>query len=229
LKEEAESVMQQLVTCVQFTAELYHEMHALDRFEQDYQRKHQEEDGSSVVQRGDNLHILKQEVKSQQKHVKSLRKKSLWSKNLEEVMGKLVDIVHFLHLEIHSAFGRSDNEESQEPTKRRNRLGPAGLALHYANIISQIDTLVSRSSSIPPNTRDALYQSLPPTIKSSLRSKLHSFGVKEELTVSQIKAEMEKTLRWLVPIASNTTKAHHGFGWVGEWANTGLITDFVQF
>ncbi|RCV28339.1 hypothetical protein SEVIR_5G403100v4 [Setaria viridis] len=221
LKEEAESVMQQLVICVQFTAELYHEMHALDRFEQDYQRKHQEEDGSSVVQRGDNLHILKQEVKSQRKHVKSLRKKSLWSKNLEEVMGKLVDIVHFLHLEIHNAFGRSDNEESQEPTKRRNRLGPAGLALHYANIISQIDTLVSRSSSIPPNTRDALYQSLPPTIKSSLRSKLHSFGVKEELTVSQIKAEMEKTLRWLVPIATNTTKAHHGFGWVGEWANAG--------
>ncbi|ONM36015.1 hypothetical protein ZEAMMB73_Zm00001d042669 [Zea mays] len=136
-------------------------------------------------------------------------------------MGKLVDIVHFLHLEIHNVFGRSDSEESQEPTKRRNRLGPAGLALHYANIISQIDTLVSRSSSVPPNTRDALYQSLPPTIKSSLRSKLHSFGVKEELTVSQIKAEMEKTLRWLVPIASNTTKAHHGFGWVGEWANTG--------
>ncbi|KAF8768512.1 hypothetical protein HU200_007556 [Digitaria exilis] len=221
LKEEAESLMQQLLTCVQFTAELYHEMHALDRFEQDYQRKHQEEDGSGVVQRGDNLHILKQEVKSQRKHVKSLRKKSLWSKNLEEVMGKLVDIVHFLHLEIHNAFGRSDSEESQEPTKRRNRLGPAGLALHYANIISQIDTLVSRSSSIPPNTRDALYQSLPPTIKSSLRSKLHTFGVKEELTASQIKAEMEKTLRWLVPIANNTTKAHHGFGWVGEWANTG--------
>nr|ACG45559.1 hypothetical protein [Zea mays] len=221
LKDEAESVMQELVTSVQFTAELYHEMHALDRFQQDYQRKQHEEDGSSVVQRGDNMHILKQEVKSQSKHVKSLRKKSLWSKNLEEVMGKLVDIVHFLHLEIHNVFGRSDSEESQEPTKRRNRLGPAGLALHYANIISQIDTLVSRSSSVPPNTRDALYQSLPPTIKSSLRSKLHSFGVKEELTVSQIKAEMEKTLRWLVPIASNTTKAHHGFGWVGEWANTG--------
>uniref|UniRef100_A0A0E0CAY7 DUF668 domain-containing protein n=1 Tax=Oryza meridionalis TaxID=40149 RepID=A0A0E0CAY7_9ORYZ len=221
LKEEAESVMQQLVTCVQCTAELYHEMHALDRFEQDYQRKQQEEDGSSVHQRGENLNILKQEVKSQRKHVKSLQKKSLWSKSLEEVMEKLIDIVHFLHLEIHNAFGRSDNEESQEPTKRRNRLGPAGLALHYANIISQIDTLVSRSNSIPPNTRDALYQSLPPTVKSSLRSKVNSFVVNEEVTAAQIKAEMEKTLRWLVPIANNTTKAHHGFGWVGEWANTG--------
>ncbi|KAM0861621.1 hypothetical protein ACQ4PT_045771 [Festuca glaucescens] len=222
LKEEAESVMQKLVACVQYTAELYHEMHALDRFEQDYQRKQHEEDGSSgVVQRGDSLHILKQEVKSQQKHVKSLKKKSLWSKSLEEVMEKLVDIVHFLHLEIHNTFGWPDSEESQEPTKRRNRLGPAGLALHYANIISQIDALVSRSASVPPNTRDSLYQSLPPTIKSALRSKLHPSGVKEELTVAQIKAEMEKTLRWLVPVANNTTKAHHGFGWVGEWANTG--------
>jgi len=40
------------VSSVQFTAELYHEMHALDRFQQDYQRKQHEEDGSSVVQRG---------------------------------------------------------------------------------------------------------------------------------------------------------------------------------
>jgi hypothetical protein len=40
---------------------------------------------------------------------------------------------------------------------------------------------VSRSSSVPPTTRNALYQSLPPTIKSSLRSKLRSSGVKEEV------------------------------------------------
>lgn len=101
------------------------------------------------------------------------------------------------------------------------KLGSAGLALHYANIISQIDTIVTRSSSVPQNTRDTLYQGLPPSIKSALRSKLMLFQLKEELTVPQIKAEMEKTLHWLVPIATNTTKAHHGFGWVGEWANTG--------
>ncbi|KAB5512621.1 hypothetical protein DKX38_029649 [Salix brachista] len=285
LKDEAETVMHQLMNLVQYTAELYHEMHALDRFEQDYRRKLQEDDKTNAAQKGDSLPILKAELKSQRKHVKSLKKKSLWSKILEEVMEKLVDIVHFLHLEIHEAFGSADGDRPAKSSLNHKKLGPAGLALHYANIITQIDTLVSRSSSVPPNTRDALYQGLPPNIKSALRSKLLSFQVEEELTVSQIKAEMEKTLRWLVPIATNTnkitslvlefdvhmgqdemqllsctipkllsqlpfcdlnihnvssyvgllafiypcvnifcihlTRAHHGFGWVGEWANTG--------
>ncbi|KAF8376976.1 hypothetical protein HHK36_030348 [Tetracentron sinense] len=70
---------------------------------------------------------------------------------------------------------------------------------------------VSRPSCALPNTRDALYQGLPPSIKSALRSKLQVLQVKEELTVTQIKAEMEKTLRWLVPLATNTIK----FG--GNW------------
>ncbi|XP_026411483.1 uncharacterized protein LOC113306779 isoform X2 [Papaver somniferum] len=222
LKVEAETVMHHLMTLVQNTAELYHELHALDRFEQDYRRKLQEEDNSNVAQKGDSLAILRAELKSQRKHVRGLKKKSLWSRILEEVMEKLVDLVHFLHLEIHEAFSTADNDKLvKESMNNHQRLGPAGLALHYANIITQIDTLVSRSSSVPPNTRDNLYQGLPPTVKSALRSKLQSFHVKEELTVPQIKAEMEKTLQWLVPIATNTTKAHHGFGWVGEWANTG--------
>ncbi|KAL2231917.1 uncharacterized protein LOC105176226 [Sesamum indicum] len=219
LKEEAETEMQQLMVLVQYTAELYHEMHALDRFEQDCRRKAQEGDNSNTSQGGDSLAILRAELKSQKKHVKSLKKKSLWSKILEEVMEKLVDIVHFLHLEIHSAFGSSDGNK---PVKyHHQKLGSAGLALHYANLITQIDTLVTRSSSVPQSTRDALYQGLPPSIKSALRTRLQSFHLKEELTVPQIKAEMEKTLQWLVPMATNTTKAHHGFGWVGEWANTG--------
>ncbi|KAL3504014.1 hypothetical protein ACH5RR_033855, partial [Cinchona calisaya] len=223
LKEEVETLMQQLMTLVQHTAELYHELHALDRFEQDYQRKAQEEDNSNPTHRGDSLSLLRAELKSQKKHVKSLKKKSLWSKILEEVMEKLVDIVHFLHLEIHAAFSTADGDR---PIKNcHQRLGPAALALHYANVITQIDTLVTRSSSVPPNSRDTLYQGLPPSIKSALRSKLQSFQLREEFTVQQIKAEMEKTLHWFVPMANNTTKAHHGFGWVGEWANTGSETN----
>ncbi|XP_020227406.1 uncharacterized protein LOC109808704 [Cajanus cajan] len=221
-KEEAELLMQQLMTLVQYTAELYHELHALDRFAQDYQHKQEEEDNSGPAQKGDGLSILRAELKSQKKQVKHLKKKSLWSRSLEEVMEKLVEIVQFLHLEINNAFGTADDHKPLIRTvSSRQKLGPAGLALHYANIVLQIDTLVARSSSMPSNTRDTLYQSLPPNIKLALRSKIPSFHVVKELTISDIKQEMEKTLHWLVPIATNTAKAHHGFGWVGEWANTG--------
>ncbi|XP_042427067.1 protein PSK SIMULATOR 1-like [Zingiber officinale] len=221
LKEVAESAIEQLLTLAQHTAELYHELHTLDRFEQDYKRKQQEDNSASGVQRGENLQILKQELKSQRKHVKSLKKRSMWSKNLEDVLVKLVDIVHFIQLKISDAFGNSDTSKlTEQSTKINRRLGPSGLALHYANIVTQIDTLVSRSGSVPQNTRDSLYQGLPPNIKSAFRTRLRLSQTKEELTVPQIKSEMEKTLRWLVPFANNTTKAHHGFGWVGEWANT---------
>ncbi|KAI4389380.1 hypothetical protein MLD38_001612 [Melastoma candidum] len=217
LKEDSDKVMHQLMELVHCTAELYHELHALDRFEQDYQRKLKGDDKSNASQRGDSLPLLKAELKSQRKHVKSLEKRSLWSRILEEVMEKLVDIVCFLHLEIDEAFGIT----AKGTVDRRKSLGSLGLALHYANIITQIDTMVSRSGSVPPNSRDTLYQGLPNRVKSSLRAKLQSFQLAEELTIPQIKGEMEKTLDWLAPLATNTTKAHHGFGWVGEWANTG--------
>ncbi|XP_058786450.1 protein PSK SIMULATOR 1-like [Vicia villosa] len=224
-RDEAESIMKQLMNSVQFTAELYHELHALDRFEQDIEHKGEEED-----QRGDNLAFLRAEIKSQKKQIKHLKKKSLWCRSLEEVVEKLVDIVHFLHLEISNNFGSADG---QKPIigniGNRQRLGPAGLALHYANIVLQIDTLVARYIAMPANTRDTLYQNLPPNIKSALRSKLSSIHVVEEITAANIKDEMEKTLHWLVPIATNTSKAHHGFGWVGEWANTGSEVDKKVF
>ncbi|KAL6010684.1 hypothetical protein ACLOJK_001122 [Asimina triloba] len=174
-KEEIAAVLQQLMTLVQYTAELYHESQALDRFEQDHRRKQQEEENTNPVQKGDSLALLRAELKSQMKHVKNLRKKSLWSKNLDEVMEKLVDIVHFLHIEIHDAFGSAGGDVTVKVSlNNRQTLGSAGLALHYANIISQIDTL-------------------------------NFFG--SNFTVPQIKAEMERILRWLVPIANNTTKS----------------------
>ncbi|CAI0435675.1 unnamed protein product [Linum tenue] len=68
----------------------------------------------------------------------------------------------------------------------------------------------SRPTSLPPNTRDSLYQGLPPTVKISLRSRIQMFEEKEELSIAQVKAEMEKTLQWLVLVAANTTNSDYG-------------------
>ncbi|XP_054807492.1 protein PSK SIMULATOR 1-like isoform X2 [Prosopis cineraria] len=206
--DEAESIMQQLMTLVHFTAELYHELHALGRSEQDSLRKHLEEQKSGASQRGDKYAISRAGLKSQKKQVKHLKKKSLWSCSLEEIMEKLVDIVLFLHLEINNAFGTAvDHKPAIGYVSNHQRLGPAGLALHYANIVLQIDTLVANSSSMPENTRDGLYQSLPPNMKLALRSKLPSVHVAEDRTVEDIKEEIEKTLHWLVPVATNTANS----------------------
>ncbi|KAF8112877.1 hypothetical protein N665_0059s0015, partial [Sinapis alba] len=201
LKQEAEFIMHQLMTFfISLLYELYHELHALDRFEQDYQRV------------GDTLAILRTELKSQKKHVTNLKKKSLWSRIMEKVMEKLVDVVHFLHLEIHESFGGADlDKPANDPPINHKKW--ALLALPCTTQTSLLKLILF--------TRDALYQGLPPSIKSALHSRIQSFQVKEELTVPQIKAEMEKKLQWLVPVATNTTKAHHGFRWVGEWASSG--------
>ncbi|MBA0822359.1 hypothetical protein Goarm_019165 [Gossypium armourianum] len=53
LKEEAELLVEQLMISVQYTAELYQELQILDKFEQDYLRKRQEEDNSAGTQKGD--------------------------------------------------------------------------------------------------------------------------------------------------------------------------------
>ncbi|KAL7184860.1 hypothetical protein ACSBR2_026913 [Camellia fascicularis] len=131
-------------------------------------------------------------------------------------------IVTFLHQEISEAF--EDNGLVLVGTERDNkpeRLGVAGLALHYANLINQIDNIASRPTSLPPNMRDQLYHGYPNSVKIALSSRCQTIDTKEELTIPQIKPEMEKTHQWLVSVASNTSKAHQGFGWAGEWANTG--------
>ncbi|XP_073142752.1 protein PSK SIMULATOR 2-like [Henckelia pumila] len=221
-REEAEITMLELNTLAQHTSELYHELHALDRFEQDYQRKLEEVDSLHLPRKGESLAMLQSELKHQRKLVKSLKRKSLWSKSLEQILEKLVDIVTFIHQEISDSFG--DNglvAAAKLSSNKPERLGVAGLALHYANLITQIDNIASRPTSLPANVRDTLYNGLPPTVRASIRSQLHLVDSKSKLTVPLIKSEMEKTLQWLVPVAVDTTKAHQGFGWVGEWANNG--------
>ncbi|XP_024991664.1 uncharacterized protein LOC112525674 [Cynara cardunculus var. scolymus] len=224
LREEAEITMQELTNFAQYTSELYHEYHALDRFEQDYRRKLEEVDALHLPRKGESLTILHSDVKHQRKLVRNLKRKSLWSKSLEEVVEKLVDVVTFIHQAIVEAFEEnvpSSTMNGKEAHKKRETLGAAGLALHYANLVTQMDNIASRPISLPPNMRDNLYNGLPANVKAALRSRVQALDSKEVMTMPQIKAEMEKTLQWLVPVATDTTKAHQGFGWVGEWANTG--------
>ncbi|URD76794.1 hypothetical protein MUK42_25309 [Musa troglodytarum] len=210
-KEEVEMMMQLLIYLAQRTSELYHELHALDRYEQDYRRKLQEEE---LIPAARQESLLNGELKRQKKLVKSLKKKSLWSRNLEEIW---------------ESFKTSGCTLLNYKPAQNQTLGASGLALHYANIINQIDNIVSRPLSLPPTTRDSLYQGLPTRVKAALRTRLQSFDAKEEVatgetlvyTVAQIKAEMQKILCWISPIAENTTRAHQGFGWVGEWATMG--------
>lgn len=94
----------------------------------------------------------------------------VWNINFSwQVVEKLVDIVHYIHVEINNTFGSSGtsmaqclllNQSNIVPADPHNvlldgdalstksmvncqRLGPAGLALHYANIIIQIYSIVS--------------------------------------------------------------------------------------
>lgn len=63
-------------------------------------------------------------------------------------MVKFVDVATCIHQEFVEAFasnGKGVKSSSSDGAQKRSeaqRLGPAGLALHYANIIVQIDAIV---------------------------------------------------------------------------------------
>ncbi|BAT77683.1 uncharacterized protein HKW66_Vig0094400 [Vigna angularis] len=216
---EAEKTMQEFTTLVRNTAELYHELNAYERFEQDYLQKIKEMESLNLPLKGESITMFQSELKHQRKLVRSLKKKSLWSRTLEEIVEKLVDIVTYINQAIYELLGNHGTITTNH-CKGHERLGEAGLALHYANIINQINMIASRPTALPPNMRDTLYHGLPNNIKTALPSQLQTVADMKELSITQMKAETEKILQWLVPAATNTVKAHQGFGWVGEWANT---------
>ncbi|QCD98734.1 uncharacterized protein LOC114193128 [Vigna unguiculata] len=222
---EAENTMQELITLSHSTAELYHELTSLERFEQDYQNKIKEMESLNLPLNGDSLTAFQIEIKHQRKFVRSLKRKSLWSRRLEEIVEKLVDIVTHMDQAIFEFLG-NHGTTSVNSCKGSERLGEAGLSLHYANIINQINMIASRPTVLPPNMRDTLYHGLPNNIKNALPSRLQNSDAMKQLSINEVKAEMDKTLQWLTPFATNTTKAHQGFGWVGEWANTS--TEFCE-
>ncbi|CAD6254524.1 unnamed protein product [Miscanthus lutarioriparius] len=140
-------------------------------------------------------------VKNQRNTVKKLKRKSLWSKTMEEVVDKLVEFVYFLQLEISTAFLNKQGYQSvNQASSTQQMLGPSGLAFQYAKVILHINTLAFPSYvGVNGTARDALYQALPPCIKWRLRQRPCIAK-----TVGEARAEIDKILQWLVPVAEST-------------------------
>ncbi|KAL3737092.1 hypothetical protein ACJRO7_025937 [Eucalyptus globulus] len=142
LRKDTWAVMLPLMNLVQSTSELYPNLLGLDRLQQDYEHKQQEHISLDEKDKNQSLSILRSELRSRLRHVRSLKKKSLWSRALKEVVEKLVDIILCLQTEVSKAFGSADCERAAgDSASNGSKLGSSGLALHYASIITQIDTI----------------------------------------------------------------------------------------
>ena len=93
-------------------------------------------------------------------------------------------------------------------------LGDAALALHYANVIVLIESMVSSLHLIDLETRDDLYNMLPTTIRTVLRAKLKRYAKSMPSTVydANLAAEwslvLTEILEWLAPLAHNMIRWH---------------------
>jgi hypothetical protein len=184
--------MHELTVLAQHTSELYHEFNSLDRFEQDYQQKVEEVEALNLPRRGESLKILHSELKQQRKLVKTLKKKSLWSRNLEEIVEKLVDIVTYTHQAISEAFGNNGLVYSANQRKDPPRLGVAGLALHYANVINQIDNIVILTQIFP--SLCCLHYTFFQSLVYSIHKKNSAVGIPTDLPSSKYEGHI---IQWV--------------------------------
>jgi len=208
LQEAANRSMQILMTVAHFTTELCSELLALDKL-------------YVTLEDPTMSKSIRSQVKNQRNVVKKLKRKSFWSKLMEEVLEKLEDIWQFMLLEVNTDFLNCGDQSVMPMSNLHQTLGPTGLALHYANVILQINTLychaLASPAEVPGEARDALYQALP----RSIRSKLRGRWPKEKTMLAEVRAEMDRTLRWLVPVAEST-KQYYKNGAFGEWAMRGI-------
>lgn len=88
-------------------------------------------------------------------------------------------------------------------------LGGAALALHYANVIIVIEKLVRFPHLIGPDARDDLYQMLPTSVRTALRSRLRSCtkNIAPTMYNAALAADwsdaLDRILDWLAPLAHN--------------------------
>ncbi|KAK4741742.1 hypothetical protein SAY87_025330 [Trapa incisa] len=229
LETKENTLMQELMCLTHYTAELYYELHAIDMVQQDYLCKLNDYENSNASDKDNNsLLNLKAELKSQKKLIKGLKKKSLWSSILEEVVEKLVDIALFLCLKIEKVLNITDCDIATGNLPTQRTLGSECLDLQYAIVIAHINALVSWPNFLGPRTRDALYQGLPGHVQSALQQRLYKFRVSEDVAMSDIEEAMEERLQWLMPMAAKTIKAHHCFDWLGEWASSMAHADVMR-
>ncbi|KAK7244995.1 hypothetical protein RIF29_39825 [Crotalaria pallida] len=93
-------------------------------------------------------------------------------------------------------------------------LGDSALALHYANMIVLIERMVSSPHMIDPETRDDLYNMLPTTVRTALRSKLkwHAKSKGSSVYDANLASEWSlvcaQILEWLAPLAHNMIRWH---------------------
>ncbi|CAI6004103.1 unnamed protein product, partial [Closterium sp. NIES-64] len=93
----------ELANLEQLQQELYHELANLEQLQQSLDRR-VKQDSDSAVNR-ELIAQMRAEMKAQEKIVKTMKKKGLWSKTMDEVVEKLVQVVIFLHDQIVDVFG----------------------------------------------------------------------------------------------------------------------------
>nr|AAP53726.1 hypothetical protein LOC_Os10g27090 [Oryza sativa Japonica Group] len=130
------------------------------------------------------------------------------------IVQKLVDIVLLIYLEINKVFLHTGEDHYVEAVGNLlgETLGSTGLALQYSKVILQINKLAlafektdpSVLKSVPKEAKDALYQMLPPCIKLVFYRKLKPFLSIDKTSEEEVRAEMNRMLQWLVPIAEST-------------------------
>eukprot|EP00271_Cylindrocystis_brebissonii_P022947 TRINITY_DN909_c0_g1_i1.p1 TRINITY_DN909_c0_g1~~TRINITY_DN909_c0_g1_i1.p1 ORF type:complete len:998 (-),score=308.45 TRINITY_DN909_c0_g1_i1:2587-5229(-) len=212
----------------QVTADLYHELAQLKSLEQIYARKQQdllkgethlgddpEEDESerekSLMKQKEHLATLQNDIKGQEKTVRSLKRKSLWTKRLDSVVDKLVDVVILLHHQILAIFGSEAvkigglMDRPVESPRDRLKLGVSGMALQFANTINFIDNLLMRPFA-GEQLRENLYGMLTPSLKRKLKRELLKSSHLEQTSTDEMQESMEATLDWLVTMGANTIR-----------------------
>ncbi|KAI3427728.1 uncharacterized protein J3R85_009302 [Psidium guajava] len=88
-------------------------------------------------------------------------------------------------------------------------LGAAGLALHYANVIIVIQKLAEAPHLIGLDARDDLYNMLPASVRTTLKSRLKpcakslASSVYDTVLAGEWSEQISRILDWLAPLAHN--------------------------